>query len=47
MRSYRAFLQGDRFEWLEEAPELQKDVPLNSAGASEFRRDRVLPEPEE
>ncbi len=28
MRSYRALLHGDRLEWLEEAPEPQKDVPL-------------------
>ncbi len=28
MRSYRALLRGDRLEWLEEAPEPQKDVPL-------------------
>ena len=28
MRSYRALLHGDRLEWLEEAPESQKDVPL-------------------
>lgn len=28
MRSYRALLYGNRLEWLEEAPEPQKDVPL-------------------
>ena len=28
MRSYRALLHGNRLEWLEEAPEPQKDVPL-------------------
>ena len=28
MRSYKALLHGDRLEWLEEAPEPQKDVPL-------------------
>lgn len=28
MRSYRALLHGNRLEWLEEAPEPQKDLPL-------------------
>ena len=28
MRSYRALLHGDRLEWVEEAPESQKDAPL-------------------
>ena len=28
MRTYRALLQGDRLEWLEDAPESQTDAPL-------------------
>ena len=28
MRSYRALLHGNCLEWLEEAPEPQKDLPL-------------------
>jgi hypothetical protein len=28
MRTYKAFLHGDRLEWLEEAPESQTDAPL-------------------
>lgn len=28
MRSYRALLHGNHLEWLEEAPEPQKDLPL-------------------
>ena len=28
MRTYKALLQGDRLEWLGEAPEIQTDAPL-------------------
>ena len=28
MRTYKAFLRGDRLEWLGEAPEPQTDAPL-------------------
>jgi hypothetical protein len=29
MRTYRAFLRGDRLEWLGEAPESQTDAPVS------------------